>query len=87
MALMQIVLKRDPATGKQNIWVKLESEPDALPIEHEQLHRKLVEKLVGTGLDPDDLGEMIVVREPTAEPGEIEQPAAEPERTKTAQGR
>ena len=33
MALMQIVLKRDPATGKQNIWVKLESEPDALPIE------------------------------------------------------
>ncbi len=87
MAVMQIVLKRDPSTGKQNIWVKLESEPDALPIEHEQLHRKLVEKLIGTGLDPDDLGEMIVEREPTAEPGEPANPVAEPERTKTAQGR
>lgn len=87
MALMQIVLKRDPATGKQNIWVKLESEPDALPIEHEQLHRKLVEKLIGAGLDPDDLGETIVVREPTADPGQSEKPSAEPERTKTAQGR
>lgn len=87
MAVMQIILKRNPATGKQNIWVKLESDPDALPIEHEQLHRKLVEKLIGAGLDPDDLGEMIVEREPTAEPGEPAKPTAEPERQKSAQGR
>jgi FtsH ternary system domain X3-analog len=87
MALMQIVLKRDPATGKQNIWVKLESEPDALPIEHEQLHRKLVEKLIGAGLDPDDLGEMIVEREPTTAVGEPTKPTAESERQKSAQGR
>lgn len=87
MALLHIVLKRDPASGKQNIWVKLESEPDALPIEHEQLHRKLVEQLIGAGLDPDDLGEMIVVREPTAEPGEPVKPTVEQERTKSVQGR
>lgn len=87
MAVLQIILKRNPATGKQNIWVKLESDTDALPIEHEQLHRKLVEKLIGAGLDPDDLGEMIVEREPTAEPGEPAKPATEPERQKTAQGR
>lgn len=87
MALMQIILKRNPATGKQNIWVKLESDPDALPIEHEQLHRKLVEKLIGAGLDPDDLGEMIVEREATAEPVEPEKQANEPKKQKAIQGR
>ena len=86
MALMQIILKRNPTTGKQNIWVKLDSDPDALPIEHEQLHRKLVEKLIGAGLDPDDLGEMIVDREPTANPPEA-QTTTEPEKQKIQQGR
>ncbi len=52
MAEMTIILRRDPQSGKQNIVVKLDSDPDALPIEHEQLHKRLVEKLVGTGLDP-----------------------------------
>lgn len=64
MAEMIIMLRRDKTTGKQNIIVKLDSEPDALPIEHEQLHRKLVKNLLGIGLDPDDLGEMIIEREP-----------------------
>lgn len=64
MAEMIIMLRRDKTTGKQNVIVKLDSEPDALPIEHEQLHRKLVKDLLGIGLDPDDLGEMIVEREP-----------------------
>ena len=64
MAEMIIMLRRDKTTGKQNIIVKLDSEPDALPIEHEQLHRKLVKDLLGIGLDPDDLGEMIIEREP-----------------------
>ncbi len=86
MALMQIILKRDPSSGKQNIWVKLESDPDALPIEHEQLHRRLVEKLIGAGLDPDDLGEMIVEREQTPEPAE-QKSSGETQREKTAQGR
>jgi hypothetical protein len=63
MAEMLIVLRRDPATGKQNIIVKLDPDPDALPVEHEQLHRTLVEKLIGKGLKPEDLGELIVERE------------------------
>ena len=42
MAEMIIMLRRDPNTGKQNIIIKLDSEPDALPIEHEQQHRELV---------------------------------------------
>jgi len=60
---MIIMLRRDKTTGKQNIIVKLDSDPDALPIEHEQLHRKLVEQLVGKGIDAEDLGEIIIERE------------------------
>jgi len=63
MAEMIIMLRRDKNTGRQNIIVKLDSDPDALPMEHEQLHRKLVEKLVGKGIDPEDLGEIVIERE------------------------
>lgn len=82
MALMTIQLRRDPQTGKQNIVVKLDSDADALPMEHEQMHRQLVEKLIGKGLDPDDLGELIVERETT---GESAPPIAqeEPQQRKT----
>jgi hypothetical protein len=86
MALMRIILRRDPATGKQNIWVKLDSEPDALPVEHEQLHRKLVEKLAGVGLDPEDLGELIVEREATPEPPAPQSNPSETERRAAARG-
>ena len=77
MAQMIIMLRRDKTTGKQNIIVKLDSDPDALPIEHEQLHRKLVEQLVGKGIDAEDLGEIIIERESegsgTVGTGETEQ--------------
>lgn len=87
MAQMLIILRRDPASGKQNVIVKLDSDPDALPIEHEQLHRRLVEKLIGKGIDPEDLGEIVVEREATKEPAAPAQQPAEPEKQKTAQGR
>ena len=82
---MLIILRRDPQTGKQNIIVKLESDPDALPIEHEQMHKKLVEKLVGTGLNPEDLGDLVIERETVGQPAA---PASEsePSREKTGQG-
>ena len=79
MAEMTILLRRDPQTGKQNIVVKLDSDPDALPVEHEHLHRRLIEKLLGHGLNPEDLGEIVIDREserqpdaPAATPGEAE---------------
>ena len=65
MAQMTIRLIRDPNTGKQNIIVKLDSDADTLPHEHEQLHRKLVEQIVGKGRPIEDLGELIIEREPT----------------------
>lgn len=85
MAQMIIMLRRDPNTGKQNILVKLDSDPDALPIEHEQMHRRLVEQLVGKGLDPDDLGELIVEREPEGRPAEPTAAPAEPHKQKAGQ--
>ncbi|CAN5327086.1 hypothetical protein BH11PLA2_BH11PLA2_01240 [soil metagenome] len=64
MARMIIQLRADKVTGKQNIIVKLDSDADALPIEHEQLHRKLVEQLVGRGMNAEDLGDIVIEREP-----------------------
>ena len=84
MAEMTIMLRRDPATGKQNIIVKLDPDPDALPVEHEQMHRRLVEKLVGRGLNPDELGPLIIEREGEAQPAAPVPGAAEPEKQKAA---
>jgi hypothetical protein len=80
MAEMIIMLRRDPNTGKQNIIIKLDSDPDALPIEHEQMHKALAEKLIGKKIE--DFGEIIVEREGEAQPsGPVQQPN-EPERQK-----
>ena len=86
MAEVLILLRRDPVTGKQNIVVKLESDPDSLPIEHEQLHKRLVEKLVGKGMKAEDLGEIIIEREGSLEPTATNE-SAEGEREKVAGGR
>ena len=87
MAQLTIVLRRDPQSGKQNIIVKLDSDADSLPIEHEQLHRTLVEKLVGKGIPAEDLGEIVIEREPVSQPTPKVAEPTEPERTKSAQGR
>lgn len=63
MAELQILLRRDPQTGKQNIIVKLDSDPDVLPMEHEELHRRLVEKLIGQGVSVEELGSLVIQRD------------------------
>lgn len=64
MADLIIQLRCDPMTGKKDIVVKLQSDADSLPHEHEQLHRLLVEKLVGKGLlQTAEIGELIIERE------------------------
>ena len=85
MAEVLILLRRDPKTGKQNIIVKLESDPDSLPIEHEQLHKRIVEKLVGKGMKAEDLGDIVIEREGSRESTATNKPS-EAERKKTAQG-
>ena len=64
MAEMTIRLIPDPVTGKKNIVVALRSDEDALPHEHEQMHRALVEKLVNGGLlKAEEVGQIVVERE------------------------
>jgi hypothetical protein len=87
MAEMLIILRRDPTSGKQNIIVKLESDSDSLPIEHEQMHKQLVEKLVGKGIKAEDLGDIIIEREGSTTPPATETQPTEPEREKQSQGR
>ena len=64
MAEMTIRLIPDSATGKKNIVISLRSDADALPHEHEQMHRTLVEKLVNGGLvKAEEVGQIVVERE------------------------
>jgi len=74
MAELTIRLRRDPETGKQDIVITLRSDEDALPHEHEQMHRELVEKVIGK----ENVGKVIVQREPGKEPtSPIGEPAQE----------
>jgi hypothetical protein len=92
MAEMTIRLRTDPATGKKDIIIDLHSDSDALPHEHEQQHRALVQRLIEGGLiKAEELGQIVVERESRgagiAEPAA---PAANPqadERQAQAEGR
>ena len=59
MAELTIELRRDPKTGKHDILIHLESDADALPHEHEDMHREMVEKIIGKV----NVGKVIVDRE------------------------
>jgi hypothetical protein len=73
MPEMTIRLRCDPTTGKKDIIISLRSEEDALPHEHEQQHRALVDKLIEGGiLKAGELGKIVVERE------EVEKEAAPP---------
>ncbi|HYT94888.1 MAG TPA: hypothetical protein VEL76_39590 [Gemmataceae bacterium] len=64
MAEMTIRLRCDPETGKKDIIISLRSDADALPHEHEQQHRALVEKLPEQGIVKEtELGRIVVERE------------------------
>ncbi len=81
MPEMTIQLRRDPETGKQNILVKLRSDEDALPHEHEQLHRTLMDKLIEGGiLKAGEEGKLIIEREEETAGSEPQRTAPEPQR-------
>jgi hypothetical protein len=61
MAELTIQLLRNPQTGKHDIIIKLHSDPDTLPLEHERLHREQVAKLLGK--KTDELGQLIITRD------------------------
>ena len=88
MAEMTIRLRCDPATGKKDIVIALRADEDALPHEHEQQHRALVDKLIEGGiLKAGEVGKIVVERE--SKEGEAAPPVSEPpqvERLKQRQG-
>lgn len=47
MGQIKISFVYDPKTGKRDLMVDYESDPDRLPAEHERDHRRIVERLVG----------------------------------------
>ena len=64
MGTLTLRLEVDPVTRKKNVWVKLESDSDALPIEHEEQHRRIVESLLKGGVvKAEELGHIHIERE------------------------
>jgi hypothetical protein len=64
MATLILRLEIDPTTKKKNVWVKYDSDSDALPMEHEEQHKKLVEALLAGGtVKPEELGTITIERE------------------------
>jgi hypothetical protein len=88
MAEMTIRLRCDAATGKKDIIVSLHSDEDALPHEHEQQHKALVEKLIHGGLlKASEVGQIIVEREQLeAEPAAPVSTDPQGERRSVAEG-
>ena len=63
MAEITLRLRYNLQTGRKDLFIDYHSDDDALPIEHEQDHRAVVESLLGKGvLRRDELGEVIVRR-------------------------
>lgn len=63
MAEITIRLRYNTQTGKKDLLIDYHSDDDALPIEHEQDHRALVEGLLGKGvLKADEVGDVVVRR-------------------------
>lgn len=78
MAELTIRLMTNPATGKKTVIVSLREEDDALPMEHEQLHRQLVDRLIRGGvLRAEELGQLVIER-PSATPQEQGETHREP---------
>lgn len=87
MATLTLRLEVDPVTKKKNVLVKLESDSDALPHEHEQAHKAIVEALLKGGtLKAEELGQVIITREgviPVKEPSKPDALPAAPEAART----
>jgi hypothetical protein len=85
MASVRIRLEIDPKTSKRTVVIAYESDSDALPHEHEEAHRALVQKLFEGGIARD--GDTIKVeREAAGEAGATEEERREGERKAVKEG-
>jgi hypothetical protein len=84
MASATLRLSVDPVTGKRTITISYSSDADALPHEHEEAHRDVVEKLLEGGIaKPGDA--IVVEREGAGAPGDVDGPE-EPAREAVREG-
>lgn len=78
MATLTLRLETDPNTKKKNVWVKYDSDSDALPLEHEEQHKKLLQALLAGGtVKEDELGTITIEREGQGD-AKPSHPGAEP---------
>ncbi len=64
MPHVTIRLEVDPVTRKKTVILSYESDPGALPAEHEEEHRRIVDRLIeGGALKAHELGKIVVERE------------------------
>jgi FtsH ternary system domain X3-analog len=82
VAELIIRLRKDPETGKHDIIIDLKSDEDALPHEHEQMHREAVEKLIGK----KNVGKVIIERESEKAPAAPQDSGEQQERQAQKQG-
>lgn len=89
MAEITIRLFPDPQTGKKQIIIAMKSDEDAMPHEHEQAHRAVVDKLIQGGLvKAQDIGQIIVTRdEPEKQPAAPQDSGPQTQREAAKQGR
>ncbi len=63
MAEINIRLIYNLESGKKDIFIDFESDADALPIEHEESHRDIIQQLIGQNvLTEDEAGKVVVNR-------------------------
>jgi hypothetical protein len=63
MAEMTLRLEVDARTGRKNLIISYQSDSDALPHEHEDEHRQLVDRLIEGGVvKARELGTIVVER-------------------------
>lgn len=82
MATLTLRLEIDPVTKKKNVWIKYDGDSDALPMEHEEQHKRLVEAVLAGGqVKASELGEIHIEREGqgAAQPAERTAPTPAPE--------
>jgi hypothetical protein len=82
MAELTIRLRKDPETGKHDIIIDLKSDEDALPHEHEQMHKEAVEKIIGK----NNVGKVIIEREGEKAPVRPKEEPPEQEGRRQGQG-
>jgi len=75
-------LRTDPVTGKRMVVVDYASDSDALPIEHEEEHRRLASKVVDGGLANQDVTVTREAQAPAGEPDTRDPAVATPVPTK-----